>query len=102
MSFYFTHATCSPLPVEDTTWNRAYSIKLSMDIGISLLYHETCPDLSEINTGTLALERPCSNMHKCSSIILYAIILWNSLATSVCQSLHSFKEIVMSHTYYFT
>ena len=50
MSLCFSHATCLPLPAEDTTWNCASSIKLSMDIWISLrhpLYHETCPDRSE-------------------------------------------------------
>ena len=87
MSLSLSHATCPPLPAEDTTWNCAYSIKLSMDIWIFLLhamYHETCPKLSET---PVHLERPCSNMHESNA---HWSSIYNHLMeqlTSICMKL---------------
>ena len=54
------------------------------------------------NTSTLALERPVtrSNAYQ-SSFFPRTIALWNSLPPSVqnCQSLHSFKQTVLCHTF---
>lgn len=89
----FRHATCPLLPAEDTSWNCAYSIKLSMDIWTSLLhwlYHETCPDLSETPSPWKATNTRMPISHHFSCIQLHFIsinlyktashcVLWNTV-----------------------
>ena len=89
----FRHATCPLLPAEDTSWNCAYSIKLSMDIWTSplhRLYHETCPDLSETPSPWKATNTRMPISHHFSCIQLHFIsidlyktvshcVLWNTV-----------------------
>ena len=57
------------------------------------------------NTRTLALERPVTRTNAYqSSFFPHTITLWNSLPLSAqnCQTLHSFKQTVLRHTYTYT